>query len=136
MRPRHRLAARTTAAVTAALVGITAGACGAEPTDSHTGAPTDAMRVGLTEWEITTQPRPLEPGEVTLTITNAGATRHDLVVHGEEGRWQTPLLAPGQHYELLVTTAPGEVLHLDCGVTGHHAAGMHSRLPVADEEPQ
>jgi uncharacterized cupredoxin-like copper-binding protein len=57
---------------------------------------------------------------------------HDLVVAGEHRSWRTPVLAPGERYELRVRTVAGEIVRLDCTVTGHHAQGMHTELSVGD----
>jgi hypothetical protein len=91
----------------------------------------DELRVGLTEWSIETGPVEAVAGDVAVVVTNTGGTEHDLIVHGRHGTWRTPMLAPGERFELLVRTAPGEQLHLECTVTGHHAQGMHAEVPVA-----
>lgn len=98
-----------------------------------TDAPaTDDLRLGLTEWSIETGGVALRPGEVQVRVTNTGGTGHDVVIHGEEGTWATPVLGPGETYDLVITTVAGEELHLVCTLTGHDAQGMHTRIDVED----
>jgi plastocyanin len=97
------------------------------------GVVTSTLRVGLTEWSIETGGAVPAAGELTVLVTNTGATGHDLVVHGEQGTWQTPVLAAGERHELTVTAVPGETLELVCSVSGHHAAGMSAELDVAED---
>lgn len=94
----------------------------------------DTLRLGLTEWSIEASASQLRPGTVTVVVTNTGGTGHDVVLTGQAGRWATPVLAPGERYELEITATPGEELELVCTVTGHHSAGMWTTLPVADED--
>lgn len=126
---RRTLAAFGTAvALLVAGVGC-AGQEGTRPVAS--GEPVSEVRVGLTEWSITVPEQALAPGTVTIRVTNVGAAAHDLSVRGRRGTWRTPVLRPGEKALLTVQTGAGEDLHLDCTVTGHHAAGMHGALPVA-----
>jgi hypothetical protein len=90
----------------------------------------EAVRVGLTEWSIAVAVPSVEPGKVTLLVTNAGGTEHDLFVEGRLGRWHTPDLDPGERTELTIRTKPGEQLRLWCSLPGHEAQGMHTVLPV------
>ncbi|MBE1874118.1 hypothetical protein [Myceligenerans pegani] len=103
------------------------------PSPAPSAAPTDTLRVGLTEWSIETGDAVPASGRLTVLVTNVGATGHDLVVRGARGTWGTPVLAPGERHELTVTAVPGETLELDCSVSGHHAAGMSAELDVAEE---
>ena len=120
------------AVVLAALVassGCTASA--AAPTGSLAAAPAaSALRVGLTDFAVVARPAAATPGEVELSVTNAGATVHDLVVRGAAGQWRTPVLRPGEQTTLRIVTRAGEQLDLLCSVAGHEAAGMHGTLPV------
>lgn len=97
------------------------------------GPPVDRARIGLTEWTIVHGGQPLPPGDITLVVTNTGATAHDLVISARHGQWRTPVLAPGEHAELRVRADPGEVLHAFCDLAGHHRFGMHAQLPIADD---
>lgn len=108
------------------------GGCAQHSSPAET-APTrvsDDVRIGLNEWNIETGPVRAASGDVRLQVTNAGATAHDLVVTGVLGSWATPVLAPGERYELRIRTASGEHLDLVCTLTGHHSQGMHTQLAV------
>lgn len=127
MRPPARIFAAAVCA--ASLVGSVGCAGTVQPTSALTEPRAD-LTIGLTEWSIETGPVQAAAGPVTVTVTNTGATRHDLVIKGEQGRWATPVLAPGAQYDLSISTRAGETLHLLCSVIGHHDQGMHSTLPV------
>jgi hypothetical protein len=124
----------TTLALAIAVVAMV-GALGSSRHDSGQteGPAPDELRVGLTEWSIVLPVHQVAPGRVALVVTNAGATGHDLVVEGVHGGWRTPVLEAGEQADLLIRTAPGETLHLDCSVPGHHSAGMHLELLVAED---
>lgn len=96
------------------------------------GEPAAEVPVGLTGWSIVLGEVGPAPGEVTFVVTNAGGTAHDLVVEGRHGRWQTPILGPGEIHELQITADAGEALHFECTVPGHHGQGMHLYLLVHD----
>lgn len=102
--------------------------------DQVSTEPADTLRLGLTEWSIETSATVLRPGTVAVVVTNTGGTGHDVVLTGAAGSWATPVLAPGERYELEITATPGEELELVCTVTGHHSAGMWTTLAVADED--
>lgn len=105
---------------------------GAEPTPAHHDeTPATTLRLGLTEWSIEASASLLAPGTVEVVVTNTGGTGHDVRITGEAGTWATPVLATGEQAELTLQTTPGEELSLDCTVAGHHAAGMHRTLTVA-----
>ena len=110
-------------------------ASGTPPTtarrDSADGAAaTGRIRVGLSEWTISTSSGTAPAGRVTLVVTNAGGTEHDLVVRGRSGTWETPDLDPGQQSRLTVRARAGETLRLWCSMPGHRAQGMHTTLHV------
>jgi plastocyanin len=125
--------AQRAATLLAAVLAL--GGCAGQPGDARDDGPvTDHVRIGLTEWTVETGGVRASAGEVTLVVTNTGATGHDVVVHGSEGTWGTPVLEPGESHEVVVETVPGEVLDLVCTVTGHRAAGMSTTLAVAAED--
>jgi uncharacterized cupredoxin-like copper-binding protein len=93
-------------------------------------APARHVRVGLTEWSVLTSTDRVRPGTVRLTVTNTGATEHDLVVQGRADRWHTEPLDPGGRARLTVQARPGEVLRLWCSEPGHESQGMHTTLTV------
>jgi hypothetical protein len=121
---------RRAAALAPAVVAL--GACAGGAPLPAAGPPATEQRVGLTEWEVVTEGRPLRAGEVRLVVTNAGAAPHDLAVRvGTEARAATPVLDPGQVHELAFSAVAGERVELWCTLTGHHAAGMHLVVDVA-----
>lgn len=111
-------------------------ATAAEPDDDaafgEQEATDELVRVGLTDWTIEIGEEAFPPGSVTIVVTNAGGTEHDLLIRGTHGAWGTPYLAPGESHELQITTERGETLELECTVAGHRAAGMHTEVRVAD----
>jgi hypothetical protein len=103
---------------------------GASPTAGHSARPARAIRVGLSEWTIALAPTVARAGRITLTVTNAGGTGHDLVVAGRDGSSATKELEPGQRTTLVVRGRAGERLHLWCSIPGHRLQGMDTHLPV------
>lgn len=136
---RVRACVRVVVLVGLALTLLLSGCGQDQPEPSAQGGPaTDQLRLGLTEMNIEDGGVALLPGQVQVEVTNAGGMGHDVVVHGEEGTWATPVLGPGESHEMVITTVAGEQLHLVCTVTGHEAQGMHTRIDVvgdaADEQ--
>ena len=122
-------------ALCAALGSVSA--CAADRSDGATSTagarsvrPAHAIRVGLSEWTIALAPTVARAGRITLTVTNAGGTGHDLVVAGRDGSWATKELQPGQRTRLVVHGRAGERLHLWCSIPGHRLQGMDTHLPV------
>jgi uncharacterized cupredoxin-like copper-binding protein len=136
-RPHPRVAGGAVAL--AAVLALLVGGCGAgvnddtaAPAASASSMPAAAsIRVGLSEWTIALSAGRVRAGTVTMKVTNAGATMHNLVVKGALGKWHTPDLQPGQHATLRVHTKPGERLQMWCAVPGHRAQGMYAVLNVA-----
>lgn len=113
-----------------AAVALFAGACGSLPAPV-TEAAAGEVRVGLLEWEITTDFRAVAGGDVTLNVTNAGSTAHDLAVVGRGGvSAKTRVLPPGDTTSLVIAAKDTDELQLWCTVTGHRSQGMELRLPV------
>lgn len=97
-----------------------------------TGPPAASARVGLIEWEISTSAEVLADGKVSLKVTNAGTTAHDLRVSGAGVDAATPALPSGEQAVLSFEVDAGDELVLWCGLPGHREQGMQRRLPVAD----
>ncbi len=95
-----------------------------------TGPVTGNVRVGLTEWTILLSRHVLPSGVVRLTVTNTGATEHDLVVQGDRGTWASPDLTPGQATTMRIRAVPGERLQMWCSMPGHRAQGMNAVVRV------
>jgi hypothetical protein len=94
------------------------------------GPPVAHARVGLIEWEITTTAGALTAGPVTLDVTNAGTTVHDLRIKGDRADGQTARLGPGQTATLTIDLAGERRVELWCTVPGHRSQGMDTHLPV------
>lgn len=123
----RRLGVLLTAAV---LAGCSAGTPSA-PVPS--GPPVSELAVGLLEYRFALSAGAVRPGPVTVTVTNAGSTGHDIrFFQGEDELGALPVLSPGQRERLEIDVRPGTPLRVDCGVTGHLEAGMVARLAVAD----
>jgi hypothetical protein len=102
-------------------------ACGTQTTSEavHPVSATPAshhVRVGLTEWQVDVAPARALAGRVTLVVTNAGATEHDLVVVSGRHGWSLPTLEPGEQRRLVVHATPGTPLQLTSKMPGqlHH----------------
>ncbi|HEY3529703.1 MAG TPA: hypothetical protein VGK78_11170 [Nocardioides sp.] len=132
MRRFHRAA--TVLALVTVLTGCGAeaetggGELGTRPMSADHAAP---VRVGLIEWTIVTSRSRVPAGRLTLVVTNAGTTVHDLVVRDGRGTWETPDLHPGQQTRLTVQAGPHETLQLWCSMPGHRAQGMHTTLTTS-----
>ena len=113
------------------LVAIAIGVVGCSPATHPTQGPaTDTARIGLTEWDITSSATALTDGLVTLEITNAGATTHDLRVSGGDREQVSPMLAPGETAELAFRAVGDDEITLWCSLPGHRKQGMERQLPV------
>lgn len=88
------------------------------------------VRIGLLEWDIASSAPTLAPGAVTLEVTNAGATAHDLAVSGEHVDERVRLLAPGERARLQLDLSGEREVELWCTVPGHRQQGMQRRLAV------
>ena len=125
----------TRALIVAAVVALASAACAAQPTTGPSVASAD-VRVGLTEWDVATSATAVSPGPVRLTVTNAGATAHDLRIAGAADG-AVPLLAPGERRTVTLKAVADGVLTLWCDLPGHRAQGMELEIPVTadgDEE--
>ena len=120
-------------ALSLALLTACAGGSGSEsaaPVPS--GPPTSDLRIGLLEYRLALSAGALEPGPVTVTVTNAGSTGHDVRLRqGDRVLGATAVLSPGGREVLRVDVQPGRPVKLDCTVGGHAEAGMHADLAVA-----
>ena len=104
-------------AMAAALSG-----CGAQAASVSDSPPSHRVRVGLTEWQVDVAPTTALAGQVTLVVTNAGATEHDLVVMSGQRGWDLPPLDPGKQARLVVHATAGTPLQLTSKMPGqlHH----------------
>ena len=113
-------------------VAMAAAAC-SSVSAPPTGPPADTIRVGLTEWDIASSAGALTEGQMTLEVTNAGTTTHDLRVSGPGVETATPMLSSGDTATVTIETDAGDEILLWCGVPGHREQGMERRLRVAND---
>jgi hypothetical protein len=92
------------------------------------GPPADTARVGLIEWDITASAEALTEGTVTLEVTNAGTTAHDLRISGGGQEKATPMLPAGDTATVTIQVDAGDEMVLWCSVPGHREQGMERRL--------
>ena len=112
-----------------------AGRQGLPPTVAVDGPPADTLAVGLTDFAIATTADRVVDGTVTLEVTNAGATAHDLRIAGDRADVRTDVLPPGGTTTITVTTAGQDALTLWCTLPGHRRQGMETSLSVTTEPP-
>ncbi|HEY6935062.1 MAG TPA: hypothetical protein VI452_16805 [Marmoricola sp.] len=91
--------------------------------------PAHRVRVGLTEWQVDLAPTRALPGRITLVVTNAGATEHNLVVTAGAQQWSLPSIAPGRRSRLVVRAGRGTSLQLSSQMAGQ-LRPMKATLPV------
>lgn len=94
--------------------------------------PVSQARIGLVEWEITSSAAALTAGPITLQVTNAGATAHDIRVSGDDTDARVPLLAPGETARVALDLTGERELVLWCTVPGHRREGMQRILAVGE----
>ena len=113
------------AVVAMSTVGCTA------PSERISRPPSTTARIGLVEWDITSSATALAAGSVTLDVTTAGTTTHDLKISGEIAKKATPMLAPGETAVINFRADAGDHIVLWCSVPGHRQQGMERRLQIA-----
>ena len=120
---------RQTAALAVAL--LLAGACAPAPTAVDAGEAADTVDVGLTDFAIATSAGRLIDGVVTVQVTNAGATAHDLRIAGEDVDHATSVLPPGASTAIRLDVSSADTLVLWCTLPGHRRQGMEATLRVS-----
>lgn len=129
----RRLPVIAALSVVAVLLGGCASGTGDESTTAE-GAPSDDVRVGLIDYSFQRSSAQLLATSVTLTVTNAGSTEHDLqVLDGEEVLGATRVLAPGEKQTLTVDLSGLEHVTFLCTVPGHEEMGMVEDVDVVPE---
>lgn len=129
-RPRRQIAV--------CAVAVAASACA--PTSAGSGAersatdrpPVDTVDIGLTDFTIATSGVRVVEGTVTLDVTNAGATAHDLRITGDDTDQRTAVLPPGGTTTINVPTTGEDTLTLWCTLPGHRQQGMETTLSVGN----
>lgn len=104
--------------------------CGAQAASVSDSPPSHRVRVGLTEWQVDVAPTTALAGRVTLVVTNAGATEHDLVVMSGQKGWDLPALDPGKQARLVVHATAGTPLQLTSKMPGQ-LHRMDATVPVS-----
>jgi hypothetical protein len=108
--------------VAVVVLALALSGCGAQAASVSDSPPSHQVRVGLTEWQVDVAPTTARAGRVTLMVTNAGATEHDLVVMSGQKGWTLPALDPGKKARLVVHAIAGTPLQLTSKMPGqlHH----------------
>ena len=119
---------RPTAAL--GLVLLLAGACAPAPAPVDAAEAADTIDVGLTDFAIATSAERLRDGRVTLQVTNAGATAHDLRVAGDGIAHTTSVLAPGASTVIQLDVSRAQALVLWCTLPGHRRQGMEATVRI------
>jgi nitrite reductase (NO-forming) len=107
----------------AATTGNGEGASGDEAAGGATELAVSAVDIAFEQKELSA---PADT-DVTITITNNGASPHDFVI--EELGIQTKMLNPGES-ETVTVNAPAGTYTYFCSVPGHRQAGMEGTLTV------
>lgn len=112
--------------------GFLAGCGGGSDVPPPAGPPATQLKVGLIDYRFQLSAGTLKAGPVTVTATDAGSSRHDVVLT-QDGReiGRSRVLAPGEKQTFTIQVAPQGEVHLECTLPGHDAAGMHATVSVA-----
>lgn len=96
------------------------------------GPPVSELRVGLLDFEFQLSATTLHTGEVSVIVTNAGSTAHDVAL-AQDGReiGRSDVLSPGAGQTFDIEVAAGGPVRLECTVPGHAQAGMRASVAVA-----
>lgn len=122
--------------------------------DGAAGSDTpSAVRVSLSEYEITTTPGSVPAGEIILTLVNEGEIHHSFLlletpepadalrVHDETGKvpddaldevlTRVDVIEPGETQTLVIDIEEADNYVLICNRVGHYESGMYADLTVA-----
>jgi plastocyanin len=116
---------------------LLAGCGGGSVVAPPSGPPATVLDVGMIEYRFQLSAGTLAPGAVTVVATDAGSSRHDVVL-SQRGAviGRSRVLNPGEEQRFTVTVAPGVPVHLECSLPGHDVAGMHATVQVGGEPAQ
>lgn len=119
--------------IATALAALVIAGCSSQQSSAGT-VPARELRVGLSEYDVVVSHAAAMPGDLSLTITNAGAEAHDLRVDGGQVPAATAAIPPGKTTTLQVQVSPDQdELVLWCTVRGHRSQGMLTRLAVSPD---
>lgn len=117
----------------AAVIACAPTGTGTRPADSAAGGGgAETLAVGLTDFAITTSTGRLADGSVTVQVTNAGATAHDLRISGDDVDRRSRVLPPGATTTMTIPTIGEDTLTLWCTLPGHRQRGMETTVSVQD----
>ena len=115
------------------LAAVAAGAVLAVMPTASAGAKTFPTRVQVTakEFWYALSSRSVKSGPAVIEFVNFGEDPHDMRVQKVGGGkvYGTPIIQPGDHYDLNVTLAPGRY-QLWCSIANHRQLGMQATLIV------
>lgn len=145
---------RSSVVAIAALALLALTACGSKGTSSQSAGESEsgnAVAVTLDDYKITPAVTTLSAGEVTFTVENVGATKHEMVVirtdvaiadmaiedheTNEEAPGMTPIgevedVQIGESMDLVLTLEAGRYVLL-CNLPKHFERGMATEIEVA-----
>lgn len=115
------------------LAAVVAGAVLAVMPTASAGAKPFPTRVQVTakEFWYALSSRSVKSGPAVIEFVNFGEDPHDMRVQKVGGGkvYGTPIVQPGDHYDLNVTLAPGRY-QLWCSISNHRQLGMEATLIV------
>jgi plastocyanin len=98
---------------------------------ARAGATPFAVTATLSEWKVELSQDVVPPGEVTITVANAGNIPHALEVEGPGLERETATIQPGSTGVLTLTLQPGTYeVYCPVGMDSHKKLGMQTHLTV------
>jgi plastocyanin len=115
------------------LVALAAVACGGPTTATPSAEPPQPLTVALADFEISPDALTLTGTTVSIDVSNAGPTPHNLSIRGatDEILLATPNLRTGESATLDGQLSAGEYV-IFCSLAGHESLGMRGTLSVGD----
>ena len=89
----------------------------------------ETLRVTETDFAIESAKDRIEPGAVTITVTNRGQAPHALAIETPDGVVQSPMMGAGESSEVEAELDAGTYTWY-CPVGDHRARGMEGELTV------
>jgi plastocyanin len=95
------------------------------------------VQVVAKEFYFALSRRTVPAGPAIVELVNFGQDEHDLRIQRVGGAHiaGTPVVEPGDYYDLSITLRPGKYL-LWCSIANHRALGMQATLVVTPKKPQ
>jgi plastocyanin len=94
--------------------------------------PPARVQVAAQEFRFVLSRKAIEAGPAIVQLVNYGEDPHDLRLRrvGGTRTYATPIVQPGEHYDLSFRTLAVGRYRIWCGVAGHAALGMSGVLVV------